>query len=67
VQWDELDAKNYKDKAAVVEAFKKISADLDASLEGDSRHAFRGVAAPRGWRWSSIRANTTDSSWSITV
>ena len=33
VQWDELDAKNYKDKAAVVEAFKKISADLDASLK----------------------------------
>jgi len=47
VQWDELDAKNYKDKAAVVEAFKKISADLDASLKATP--ATRFASSPQPW------------------
>jgi len=47
VQWSELDPKNYKDKAAVVDAFKKISADLDASLKATP--ATRFAASPAPW------------------
>jgi hypothetical protein len=47
VQWSELDANNYKDKAAVVEAFKKIAADLDASLKATP--ATRFAASPEPW------------------
>jgi hypothetical protein len=46
-QWSELDANNYKDKAAVVEAFKKAAADLDASLKATS--ATRFAASPEPW------------------
>ena len=47
VQWDELEAKNYKDKAAVVDAFKKLAADLDASLKATP--ATRFAASPQPW------------------
>jgi hypothetical protein len=47
VQWSELDANNYKDKAAVVEAFKKIAADLDASLKATP--ATRFATSPEPW------------------
>jgi hypothetical protein len=47
VQWSELDASNYKDKAAVVEAFKKIAADLDASLKAIAPTRF--AASPQPW------------------
>ena len=46
-EWSELDANNYKDKAAVVEAFKKLSADLDASLKATA--ATRFAASPQPW------------------
>jgi len=47
VEWSELDAKNYKDKAAVVDAFKKIAADLDASLKATPPTRF--AASPQPW------------------
>jgi hypothetical protein len=47
VEWSELDANNYKDKTAVVEAFKKLSADLDASLKATA--ATRFAASPQPW------------------
>lgn len=47
VQWSELDANNYKDKAAVVEAFKKAAADLDASLKATATTRF--AASPEPW------------------
>jgi hypothetical protein len=47
VQWTELDPNNYKDKAAVVTAFKKIAADLDASLKATP--ATRFASSPEPW------------------
>src|SRR5262245_31551087 len=47
VQWSELDANNYKDKAAVVDAFKKISTDLDGSLKATP--AARFASSPEPW------------------
>ena len=47
VQWTELDPNNYKDKAAVVAAFKKIAADLDASLKATP--AARFASSPEPW------------------
>jgi hypothetical protein len=47
VQWTELDPNNYKDKAAVVTAFKKIAADLDASLKATP--ATRFASSPDPW------------------
>ncbi len=46
-QWSELDAANYKDKAAVVAAFKKAAADLDAALKAVP--ATRFAASPQPW------------------
>jgi hypothetical protein len=47
VQWTELDPNNYKDKPAVVAAFKKIAADLDASLKATP--AARFASSPEPW------------------
>jgi hypothetical protein len=47
VQWTELYPNNYKDKAGVVTAFKKIAADLDASLKATP--ATRFASSPEPW------------------
>src|SRR5947208_11502494 len=46
-KWDELSPANYKDKAAVVAAFKKAATDLDAALK--ALPASRFAASPEPW------------------
>jgi len=47
VQWTEIDPKGFKDKAAIVDAFKKAVADCDASLKATP--ATRFAASPQPW------------------
>jgi len=47
VQWTEIDPKGLKDKAAIVEAFKKAVADCDASLKATPPTRF--AASPQPW------------------
>jgi hypothetical protein len=47
VQWTEIDPKGYKDKAAIVDAFRKAVADCDASLKATP--ATRFAASPQPW------------------
>ncbi len=47
VQWTEIDAKGFKDKAAIVDAFKKAVADCDASLKATP--ATRFASSPQPW------------------
>src|SRR5205085_10077230 len=47
VKWTELEPKNYKDKSAIVEAFRKAAADLDSSLKATSPTRF--AASPQPW------------------
>jgi len=47
VQWSELDAKNYPDKAAIVAGFKKAIADADATLKATP--AARFAQSPEPW------------------
>ena len=47
VQWTEIDAKNYPDKAAIVDAFKRAIADADATLKATP--ATRFAASPQPW------------------
>src|SRR5438477_7024951 len=46
-KWDEIDPATYKDKAAVVAAFKKAATDLDAALK--ALPAARFQASPQPW------------------
>ena len=47
VQWSELDAKGYADKAAVVAGFKKAIAEADATLKATPPTRF--AASPEPW------------------
>jgi hypothetical protein len=47
VQWTEIDPKGFKDKAAIVDAFKKAVADCDASLKATP--ATRFAESPQPW------------------
>ena len=47
VQWTEIDPKGFKDKAEIVDAFKKAVADCDASLKGTP--ATRFASSPQPW------------------
>lgn len=46
VNWDELDAKNYKDKAAVVALMEKSIADADATLKSLPDDSFAKSVEP---------------------
>jgi hypothetical protein len=47
VQWTEIDPKGFKDKAAIVDAFKKAVADCEASLKATP--ATRFASSPQPW------------------
>ena len=47
VKWTELDPKDYKDKGAIVEAFRKAASDLDTSLKATAPARF--AASPEPW------------------
>lgn len=56
VNWDELDAKNYPNKAAVVALMEKSIADADATLKSVSDQALANNAEP----WLGVQEHSAE-------